>query len=57
MKSWFEHEEARDPERRKNRLKRIAHESQEQDEGQIERWLELGGKMLDDDDDPNSSVA
>jgi len=57
MKYWFEHEEASDPERRKSRLQRIAHESQEQDEGQIERWLELGGKMLDDDDDPNSSVA
>jgi hypothetical protein len=57
MKYCFEPEEPRDPERRRNRLKRIAHESQEQDEGQIEHWLELGGKMLDGDDDPGSSVA
>jgi hypothetical protein len=57
MKYWFE-EKVDQPEHRQNRLKRIAHESHEQEESQIEGWVDLGKKMLDgDDDDPTSSKA
>jgi hypothetical protein len=56
MKYWFENEEPESSDRRKSRMRRIAHESQEQEEGQIDHWLDLGKKMLDDDD-PSSSVA
>ena len=57
MKYWFENEEPESSDRRKSRMRRIAHESQEQEEGQIDHWLELGKKMFDGDDDPSSSVA
>jgi hypothetical protein len=57
MTYWFQDEDAESSDRRKNRLRRIAHESQEQEEGQIDRWLDLAKKAFDGDDDPNSSVA
>jgi hypothetical protein len=54
MKYWFENE-PREPERRKNRLQRIAHDSQLQEESQIDRWLDLAKKAFDKDDDPSAA--
>lgn len=57
MKSWFEptpEEERRDA---ANRMKRIAHESKEQEEAQIPRWLELARRLFDKDDDPDPQAA
>jgi hypothetical protein len=56
MKYWFE-EKIDQPDHRQSRLKRIAHESREQEESQIESWVDLGKKMLDGDDDPTPSKA
>lgn len=56
MKYWFE-ENVDSPDHRQNRLKRIAHEAAEQEESQIEGWVDLGKKMLDGDDGPTSSEA
>jgi|SwirhisoilCB2_FD_contig_41_20881696_length_416_multi_2_in_0_out_0_1 hypothetical protein len=50
----FSDEERRDE---KNRLKRIAVESQQQEEGQIRRWLELAKQLFDRDDDPNAQTT
>lgn len=53
---WFNHarEEGHDP---KNRLKRIARESQQQDESQITTWLDLAKRMFDKDNDPDPQAA
>lgn len=48
-----------DAERREkaNRLKRIAVESQQQDESRIQGWLDLARKLFDKDDDPDPQPA
>lgn len=59
MKNWFEDGNYGQLNRRddQNRLKRIAKQSEEQDAGRIERWLDLAKKMFDNDDDPTPSAA
>jgi hypothetical protein len=48
-----------DRRKEENRLKRIARESREQEEGRIQRWLDLAKKFFDKDraDDPPASDA
>lgn len=38
-------------------LKRIARESDIQDSGQIQKWIELGKKILGKDDDPDPASS
>jgi|SwirhisoilCB2_FD_contig_31_15640855_length_395_multi_4_in_0_out_0_1 hypothetical protein len=57
MKYWFESQRDPLPESRGSRLRRIALESQEQDEGRIQRWLDLAKKLFDGDDDSGPEAA
>jgi hypothetical protein len=61
-KYWFERDWKNDGgelDRRQapNRLQRVARESQEQEEAQIPRWLELAKSLFDKDDDPDPQAA
>lgn len=61
-KYWFERNwktsgEELNRRKRENRLQRIARESQEQDEGQINSWLDLAKRLFDKDDDPDPQAA
>jgi hypothetical protein len=53
------HDPFTDQDRRedKNRLRRIAKESEQQDESRIDGWLDLGKKLFDKDDDPGKKTA
>lgn len=60
-KYWFEREwkngEDLDRRRQENRLQRIAKEVHDQEEGQINGWLELARKLFDKDNDPDPQAA
>jgi len=43
--------------RNENRLRRIAKESHQQEEGMVEHWLDLAKRVFDSDDDPDPQSA
>jgi len=60
-KYWFEQDWSSDDgmnrRRDANRLQRIAKESAQQEQSQIDRWLDLAKKLFDGDDDPDPAAA
>jgi hypothetical protein len=60
-KYWFNHDRSSDDRinrrRDTNKLQRIAKDSEQQEQGQIQRWLDLAKKLFDGDDGPDSAAA
>jgi hypothetical protein len=56
-KFWFEEEFNNDRRSPENRLRRIAKESERQEEGLINGWLDLAKRLFDSDDDPEPDAA
>jgi hypothetical protein len=60
-KYWFEHDWSSDDRMNRRRdatkLQRIARDSNEQEESQIGRWLDLAKKLFDGDDGPDPAAA
>jgi hypothetical protein len=54
---WFEQPNRLDRRKAENRLKRIARAAEEQEESQIDRWLELADKVLTKDEESASAAA
>ncbi|HWK30805.1 MAG TPA: hypothetical protein VNR20_01855 [Terriglobales bacterium] len=58
---WFNHDWSSDDRsnrrRDANKLQRIAKESAQQEQSQVERWLDLAKKLFDGDDGPDPAAA
>jgi hypothetical protein len=61
-KYWFERNwknegEELDRRQKQNRLRRIAEEAHDQEDGLIEHWLDLAKRIFDGDDDPDPQAT